>query len=125
MDTAHAHEHPQAGPTLSKAVIRAAGTLEIAKGTLAAILGVSAATITRLFAGTYILDPSDRKTWEHSALFVRLYRSLDSLLGHDTQAKTWLQGRNTALNARPIDLITTSEGLVRVVTYLDCYRGRV
>ena len=116
---------PQAGPTLSKAVIRAAAMLGLNKGTVAAILGVSAATASRLFAGTYVLDPGDRKTWEHSALFVRLYRSLDSLLGHDGQAKTWLQGRNTALNARPVDLLTSSEGLVRVVTYLDCYRGRV
>lgn len=117
--------NPQAGPTLSKAVIRAATTLGLNKSTVAAILGVSGATASRLFAGTYILDPRDRKTWEHSALFVRLYRSLDSLLGHDSQARTWLQGRNTALNARPLDLITSSEGLVRVVTYLDCYRGRV
>lgn len=114
-----------AGPVLSKAVVRAAGLLGISQGLLAEIIGVSPATASRLVAGKYILDPAQKKLWEHAALFARLFRSLDALLGHEAQARDWLKGQNTALNGRPVDLIRTSEGLVRVINYLDAYRGRL
>ena len=116
---------PHAGTTLSKAVTRAAGLLGFNQATIADILGVSAATASRLHTGTYVLDPGHKKEWEHALLFVRLFRSLDAILGHGEQAKTWLTGENRALNAPPAQLIRTTEGLVRVVHYLDAYRGRI
>jgi uncharacterized protein (DUF2384 family) len=68
----------------------------------------------------------DKKEWELAALFVRLFRSLDALIGsNDAAARTWLGGSNTGLSGRPIDLIRTTEGLVRVVQYLDAARGRL
>ena len=58
-------------------------------------------------------------------LFVRLFRSLDALWGHEGTARAWLEGYNTALGAAPLDLIKSAAGLVRVVDYLDHARGRV
>ena len=109
---------------LSKAVARAAERMGISKALLAKILGVSPATITRLFAGNYLLDPS-RKEWEFGLLFVRAFRSLDSIVGADETARQWLSSDNRGLNGRPIDLIGQTEGLVRVVQYLDAARGLV
>ena len=109
---------------LSKAVARAAERMGISKALLAKILGVSPATITRLFAGNYLLDPS-RKEWEFGLLFVRAFRSLDSIVGADETARQWLSSDNRGLNGRPIDLIGQTEGLVRVVQYLDASRGLV
>ena len=109
---------------LSKAVARAAERMGISKALLAKILGVSPATITRLFAGNYLLDPS-RKEWEFGLLFVRACRSLDSIVGADETARQWLSSDNRGLNGRPIDLIGQTEGLVRVVQYLDAARGLV
>ena len=109
---------------LSKAVARAAERMGISKALLAKILGVSPATITRLFAGNYLLDPS-RKEWEFGLLFVRAFRSLDSIVGADETARQWLSSDNRGLNGRPIDLIGPTEGLVRVVQYLDAARGLV
>ncbi len=109
---------------LSKAVTRAADRLGISRALLAKILGVSPATVTRLFAGNYLLDPS-RKEWEFGLLFVRAFRSLDSIVGADETARQWLSSENLGLNGRPIDLIGQTEGLVRVVQYLDASRGLV
>ncbi len=109
---------------LTKAVSRAAERLQISKALLASILGLSPATITRLYSGEYVLDQK-RKEWDFALLFVRAFRSLDSIVNNDETARVWLNNPNLALNARPIDLIKQTEGLVRVVQYLDTSRGIV
>jgi uncharacterized protein (DUF2384 family) len=110
--------------TLSKAVTRAAGLLGLSQATLASILGVSPATASRLVAGMYQVQPN-RKEWEFALLLVRIFRSLDAMIGHGEQAHKWLNGPNLALGARPIDLLGSSEGLIRVLHYLDAHRGRI
>jgi uncharacterized protein (DUF2384 family) len=115
---------PEASSVLSKAVTRAAERLDISRATLSKILGVSAATVTRLYAGDYKLDER-RKEWEFGLLFVRVFRSLDSIVGNEETARTWLRSQNFALRGRPIDLICNTEGLVRVTQYLDASRGIV
>lgn len=110
---------------LAKATVRAASLLELTQAELAPILGVSRATVSRIAAGTYALAP-EQKTWELAALFVRLFRSLDALVGsNEAQARAWLNSENTALGAVPRRLLATAEGLVRVVQYLDAARGEV
>ena len=113
-----------AAAVLSKAVARAAERLDISRSLLARVLGVSPSTITRLYSGEYRLEQS-RKEWEFALLFVRAFRSLDSIVGEETAAKKWLNSQNRGLNGRPIELISNTEGLVRVVHYLDASRGLV
>jgi uncharacterized protein (DUF2384 family) len=110
---------------LSKAVVRAARLLGLTQREVAAILGVSVATASRLFAERYRLSPERPKEWELARLFVRFFRALDALWGHDEAARRWLESENLALSARPIDLVASVEGLVRVVDYLDNARGRL
>jgi uncharacterized protein (DUF2384 family) len=110
---------------LTSAVLRASSLLDITQTSLAQILGLSSSTVSRMANGSYTLD-QDKKEWELGALFVRLFRSLDALIGaNDAAAQTWLGGVNVGLSARPIDLIRSTEGLVRVVQYLDAARGRI
>ena len=118
-------ETPAADVVLTKAVVRAASLLGLTQRELAGILGVSEATVSRLRADKYRLSPQRPKEWELAGLFVRLFRSLDALWGHDEVARTWLASSNLGLAARPRDLLTSVEGLVRVVGYLDAARGRV
>lgn len=114
-----------AAATLSKAVVRAGGMLQISQAALGRILGLSPATVSRLHAGTYLLSPHRPKEWEFALLFLRMFRSLDAILGHGEAARQWLAGDNTGLNGRPAELIQNTEGLVRVLHYLDAHRGRV
>jgi hypothetical protein len=116
---------PEPARILTGAVLRASAFLEITQSGLAQILGLSPSTVSRMVHGTYTLD-EEKKEWELGALFVRLFRSLDALIGsNDSAARAWLNGRVSALTARPIDLIRSTEGLVRVVQYLDAARGRI
>jgi DNA-binding XRE family transcriptional regulator len=116
---------PEGSRVLTNAVVRAAAFLEINQSRLAQILGLSPATVSRMSNGTYALD-TQKKEWELGALFVRLFRSLDAVVGsNDSAAKTWLNGENLALGGRPVELIRSTEGLVRAVQYLDSTRGRL
>ena len=111
---------------LTKAVVNTAIDLDLPKVKLARILGVSSATVTRLYVDQYRLSP-DRKEWDFAVLLVRLFRSLDSIVGGAADdARKWLSSENKAFaGKKPIELIESTEGLVRVVTYLDACRAVV
>jgi len=107
---------------LTKAVVRAAGRLELTQRATAATLGVSEATVSRLARGRTI-DPAT-KEGELALLLVRLYRSLDAMVGGNAeQARAWMHAPNRHLHGTPADLIRSVAGLVRVVEYLDALRG--
>lgn len=114
----------QAAAVLTKAVARAAERLGLSKSLLGRVLGLSPATVTRIYTGDYVLD-TGRKEWEFGMLLVRLFRSLDAIVADEAGARAWLSSNNTGLNGRPIDLVTQTEGLVRVVHYLDASRAVV
>lgn len=109
---------------LTKAVLRAAALLAVSHKSLASILGVSAATVSRL-GRTKEIDP-DSKEGELALLFVRLYRSLDTLVGGDAgKAREWLWAENIHLGGVPAKRIATVTGLVDAVSYLDALRGKL
>jgi transcriptional regulator with XRE-family HTH domain len=125
MSRASINTNPEPRRVLTGAVLRASGLLEITQAHLAQILGLSPSTVSRMANGIYTLD-TRKKEWELGALFVRLFRSLDAVIGsNDAAARSWLNGQNLALLGRPIELIRSTEGLVRVVQYLDAARGRI
>ena len=71
------------------------------------------------------LDPS-AKEGELAILFIRMFRSLDALVGSDVDsARKWLHAENSHLAGVPARLIQTVTGLVDVVEYLDAMRGKV
>ena len=116
----------QAGEVLTKAVCAAAGRLGLRNRQLAAIIGTSEASVSRLQSDAgRALDPGS-KQGELALLFLRLYRSLDALVGgDDTKARAWLQADNQHLRGIPAERIRTVEGLVDAIQYLDAMRGRL
>jgi len=114
-----------AAAVLSKAVVRAARLLGCTQRDVAGVLGISEATASRLFGGKYLLSADRAKEWELALLFVRVFRSLDALWGHEDTARQWLASPNLALGGPPHELLRSVEGLVRVVAYLDAARGRL
>ena len=110
---------------VTKATQNAASKLRITNKLLAHIIGVSEATVSRMYSGRYLLQP-EQKSFELAVLFVRLYRSLDAIVGgDDAVASTWLKSRNTALDGEPIAFIQTVPGLMNVIQYLDARRAVV
>ncbi len=124
MKTAHAMRS-DAGKVLTQATLRAASQLSLGGSELARIIGTSPSTISRLGSGLKTIDPQS-KEGEMALLMVRLYRSLDALVGNDSQRRLdWMSSHNHAFNAVPRDFIQSAQGLVSVVNYLDGMRATV
>lgn len=114
---------PDAARVLTQAVVRTAERLALTQKTVARTLGVSEASVSRM-NHSRMLD-TDSKEGELAVLLVRLYRSLDAMVGgSDDQARLWMHAPNHHLGAIPAELIRTIGGLVRVVEYLDALRGK-
>lgn len=121
----HPAPMPAKAAVLTKATLRAASRLGLTNKILAAVIGVSEATVSRMAGGGYTLQPG-QKSFELATMFVRLYRSLDAIVGgDDAVAGSWLKNRNTALQAEPLSLIQTVHGLMNVIQYLDARRALV
>jgi len=113
------------GAVLSRAAVRAARFLGLPQSDLACVIGVSGATLSRLANGQKQLEPGS-KPWQLAALFVRLFRALDAIVGSDdAAAQAWLRSENSALGGVPLQLIQEPAGLVRAVDYLDAARARI
>ena len=116
---------PTEEAVLTKAVLRAAERLGLTNKALAGVIGVSEATVSRMRSGGYSLQRG-QKAFDLAVLVVRLYRSLDAIVGGDeTVARAWLKNRNEALDAPPASLIATIPGLMNVIQYLDARRAVV
>jgi hypothetical protein len=105
---------PNPGLVLAKAVQSAAVRLGLRNRHLAAVLGSSEASVSRFQHGRGV-DP-DTKEGELALLLLRLFRSLDALVGGDEEkARAWLNAENVHLAGVPAERIRTVEGLVDVV----------
>lgn len=115
---------PAPRPVLTRAVRSAARRLGLLNRELAEVLGTSEASVSRLKSGRTI-DPAS-KEGELALLLLRLFRSLDALVGGDeAKARAWLRAENSHVGGVPADRIHRVEGLVDVVQYLDALRGRL
>ncbi len=115
---------PDPADVLTRAVRSAGERLGLRNRELARILGTSEASISRLRGGR-TLDPAS-KEGELALLFLRLFRSLDALVGGDeSKARAWLHAANEHVGGVPAERILGVEGLIDVVQYLDALRGRL
>src|ERR1043166_7959031 len=95
---------PDRRKVLTKAVVRAARALELSQSRVAATLGVSDPTVSRMFAERYLLDPG-RKAWERGSLSVPMFRSSDAIVAAEEKARAWLGAESRGRGARPPDLL--------------------
>jgi hypothetical protein len=120
----HAAALPDPLVTLTKAVSRAAERLGLTQKELAAVLGISTASSSRLGRSRQISPQT--KEGELALLFLRVFRSLDAMVGGDAEkGRRWLRAENHHLGAPPADLLQTVSGLVHVAEYLDAMRGQL
>jgi hypothetical protein len=110
---------------VTKAALRAAERLGLSNRALSRVLGLSEASVSRMGSGSFVLSAGD-KPFELALMFVRLFRSLDAIVGgDDTAARGWMQSDNAALGGVPRELIQTLPGLMNVLGYLDARRALV
>ena len=116
---------PAASAVLTKATLRAAALLGLNNSTLARIVGVSESHVSRMAKGERELEIGTKPA-ELATLLVRVYRSLDALVGNsERHRQLWMGSFNRAFNEVPRDAIQKVEGLVRVARYLDGARAVV
>jgi uncharacterized protein (DUF2384 family) len=108
---------------LSKALLRAADSLSVPTAVLARIVGSSEASLSRVRNGKRQVA-LESKEGELALLFLRVFRSLDALVGgNQEQARAWLHAPNEHLSGIPLERMQKVEGLVDVAEYLDAMRG--
>lgn len=111
------------GLVLAKATARASELLGLSGAALSRIIGVSEPTVSRILQSDRPLDPN-KKEGELALLLVRVFRSLDALVGTDDQKRiAWMKGHNKALGGVPMQLIERADGLVATLNYLDGMRA--
>lgn len=114
---------PQPDAVLAKATLRASHLLGLSGADLARTLGLSEPTVSRLLRGDKTLNPQS-KEGELALLLVRVYRSLDALVGTDDgKRQAWMRTPNDALAGIPLKLVQRAEGLVATLNYLDGMRA--
>ncbi len=114
---------PDKSMVLGKATIRAAQELHLSNAALARVIGLSEPSISRIAGGARGIAP-ESKEGQLALLVVRLFRSLDPLVGSDAQKRhDWLRSHNKALNGTPAALIENPTGLVNALAYLDGMRA--
>lgn len=108
---------------LGKAIGRAAGMLGLSGAAVARTIGLSEPTVSRVLRGERGLDPQS-KEGELALLVVRVFRSLDPLVGMDDQKRlAWMRSYNRALGGTPLELMQRADGLVATLNYLDGMRA--
>jgi transcriptional regulator with XRE-family HTH domain len=111
------------GTVLGKACARACELLGLSGVALARTIGVSEPTVSRILRGDRGLDP-DSKEGELALLLVRVYRSLDPLVGTDGSKRlAWMRSYNKALGGIPSEMVQRADGLVATLNYLDGMRA--
>ena len=121
MARAVAAERPRG--LLSKATWRAARQLGLSGAALSRVIGLSEATVSRLGRGEWDVAPQS-KEGQLAALVVRLFRSLDEIVGNDAaKVAAWMGSYHRALNGIPRELIESPQGLVMTLQYVDTMRA--
>lgn len=115
---------PARDAVLAKAVLGAAAQLGMNQSELGAALGMHRSAVSRL-GRNGALDPAS-KQGELALLVVRLARALFALTGGDDDwMRHFMRSENVATGGVPLQQITTIQGLVSVLTFVDGIRGKL
>ena len=114
---------PDPGMVLATATIRACELLGLTGAALGRTIGLSEPTVSRIIKGDKPIEPTS-KEGELALLLVRVYRSLDAMVGTDDMLRrAWMTSHNQALGGLPLQLVQKAEGLVATLNYLDGMRA--
>ncbi|MDP1935679.1 MAG: DUF2384 domain-containing protein [Hylemonella sp.] len=108
--------NPDSAKVLIKATLNAAKALGLNKRELATAIGMS---VQQLDKPDSAFQPGT-EAGQRCLLLIRVHEALASQLGHDQeQVGLWLRSHNSAIDEIPLVAISTQEGLIKVVAYLE------
>ena len=114
---------PDPDTVVTKATLRAAEMLGLNSAALAEVIGMSESSVSRLKADTKKISVKG-KEGELALMLIRIFRSLDPLVGGVQEKRTaWMNSNNKALRGTPSQLIRKVDGLTRTLAYLDGMRA--
>ena len=104
--------------TLTSSALEAARRLGLSPADTAAVLGVQQGTLQGMKKGERVVDGTTGEAEAADAL-VKVLSLLKALLGDDeSKWRAWLRRPFPQLNGRPLDVMTTRHGIVKVATAL-------
>lgn len=107
---------------VSKAVIKAGLQMGLTGAHLAGVLGLSAATVSRMRSGKHLLTYNS-KPYELAVLLLRIHHGLLSITKGDSQKmRVWMKTANAQIGDVPAHKILRVQGLISV---LGCVELRV
>lgn len=120
--TALQNQRPAPDAVLAKAVLNAAAQLGLTQADLGTVLGMHRTAISRLKQNP-ALDPSS-KQGELALLLIRIARALFALTGGDQEwIRHFMHTHNTSTQGVPAQQISTIQGLIKVLQFVDAIRG--
>lgn len=111
---------PEPSAVLAEALVNAGRMLGMNQTDLGRVIGKDRSAISR---GQ--IDPQS-KAGELALLLIRIYRSLFVLVGGEADTmQHWMQTENRHTGGVPAKQVTTIQGLIQVLEYLDAMRGSI
>lgn len=115
---------PTPDAVLAKALLRAAQQLGLKPAEISGVIGIHRTAISRLKKNPSIAP--DSKQGELAILLIRIARALFALTGGDEQmSHHFMRTQNKATRGIPAEQITSIQGLMTVLQFVDAVRGKV
>lgn len=122
--SALAQVNPDPATVLAKAVLNAAEQLGLKQAELGDVLGMHRTAISRLKQNLN-LDPNS-KQGELALLLIRIARAVFALTGGDKEwIKHFMHSPNQVTGGIPAQQITSIQGLIQVLQFVDALRGKI
>ena len=97
---------------------------ELSAEELSRITGIEAGDLART-DGAEGRDTLTTNQTQAVLQLLELHDGLSAIFGeHDSEAANWLRTRNIDLDAKPVELIATTDGLKAVSEYVAAYRSK-
>ncbi|KTD64959.1 antitoxin Xre/MbcA/ParS toxin-binding domain-containing protein [Legionella shakespearei] len=110
---------------LTKAINNVSKFYSLSGKDLSRIIGISESGVSRINQGAKLISPHT-KEGELALLLVRIYRSLNAMVGNNHEkARLWLNSQNKYFCNKPIEEMKSISGLIAVLHYLDAMRGKL
>jgi transcriptional regulator with XRE-family HTH domain len=114
---------PTSDAVLAKALFRASEQLGLKQSDIAAVLGMDRTAVSRL-KQSQSLDPASKRG-ELALLLIRLARALYALTGGDEDwIRHFMRSTNKVTGGVPAEQITSIQGLITVLQFVDAIRGK-